>query len=86
MDPRWGPDRDLDLISPDELEDRDFLEATQAALMRGYSKLTGEEEDERQARIDAAIEHVCAGCGCSESRSCPGGCVWATDRLCSRCV
>jgi hypothetical protein len=44
------------------------------------------EEDLRQTRIAAGVEHACANCGCSETRSCDGGCVWATDRLCSRCV
>jgi hypothetical protein len=40
----------------------------------------------RQARIALGEENVCCGCGCSDSRSCPGGCVWATRHLCSRCV
>lgn len=44
------------------------------------------EEAARQARIAAGVEHACAGCGCSESRACEGGCVWATATLCSRCV
>lgn len=43
-------------------------------------------ENERQARIDAGVEHACVACGCSESRACPGGCVWATASLCSRCL
>jgi len=43
-------------------------------------------EIQRQARIAAGVEHACAGCGCSETRSCPGGCVWANERLCSRCL
>jgi hypothetical protein len=45
-----------------------------------------EQEYKRQTRIAAGIEHACAGCGCSESRACPGGCVWATRTLCSRCA
>jgi hypothetical protein len=38
------------------------------------------------ARLEASItdERRCAGCGCSESRACRGGCVWATEFLCSR--
>jgi len=28
----------------------------------------------------------CLGCGCSATRPCPGGCVWATETLCSQCV
>ena len=32
-------------------------------------------------------EHwVCRCCGCSASDPCPGGCVWATPELCSRCA
>ncbi|HEY1234774.1 MAG TPA: hypothetical protein VGH22_15455 [Candidatus Binatia bacterium] len=31
-------------------------------------------------------EEFCRGCGCSQSNPCPGGCVWATPELCSRCV
>ncbi len=52
--------------------------------------LAGEDLDvceaARQARIAAGVEHVCVGCGCSESLSCPGGCVWASPNLCSRCA
>ncbi len=40
----------------------------------------------RQARIAAGGEHCCVICGCSESRACGGGCVWAKPNLCSRCV
>jgi hypothetical protein len=29
---------------------------------------------------------VCQGCGCSGGDPCPGGCVWATPELSSRCV
>ena len=31
-------------------------------------------------------EPTCRGCGCTQSRPCEGGCVWATADLCSRCV
>ena len=44
------------------------------------------EEVLRQARIAAGTEHACAVCGCSDSRACDEGCVWATESLCSRCV
>jgi hypothetical protein len=43
-------------------------------------------EFERQARIAAGAERACLQCGCSESRSCSGGCIWVTQSLCSRCV
>lgn len=36
---------------------------------------------------DAAQDQIiCEGCGCSAFNSCPGGCVWATETRCSRCV
>jgi len=44
------------------------------------------EEFARQLRIADGQETACAGCGCSETRACSGGCVWATAALCSRCV
>lgn len=28
----------------------------------------------------------CKVCGCSADHSCPGGCYWVTDNLCSNCV
>jgi hypothetical protein len=28
----------------------------------------------------------CRKCGCTNRQACPGGCVWATPDLCSRCV
>jgi hypothetical protein len=40
----------------------------------------------RQLRIASGAEYACAGCGCSETRACSGGCCWATETLCSRCV
>lgn len=44
------------------------------------------EEWARQLRIEQGIERACAACGCSETRSCSGGCIWATTNLCSRCA
>lgn len=43
-------------------------------------------EFERQQAIAKGEETACRGCGCSDSRGCSGGCVWATPALCSRCV
>ncbi len=43
-------------------------------------------EFERQIRIAQGQEQACANCGCSCSRACSGDCIWATDKLCSRCV
>lgn len=45
-----------------------------------------EQEYARQRRIANGVETACARCGCSESRPCPGGCLWATALLCSRCI
>jgi len=46
----------------------------------------GREEFARQLRISKGEEHACASCGCSETRCCSGGCCWATETLCSRCI
>lgn len=43
-------------------------------------------EDERQRRITAGLEMECRVCGCSDTRACPGGCIWAAPFLCSRCA
>jgi hypothetical protein len=42
-------------------------------------------EADRQARIAASEEEVCRVCGCSDTKSCPGGCTWAEPGLCSSC-
>ena len=36
--------------------------------------------------LDDDQEQQCIECGCSNSDPCPGGCVWATPNLCSRCA
>lgn len=56
------------------------------AIDQAFAAAAEEFEAERLERIMAGSEHQCAGCGCSESRPCPGGCVWATSAVCSRCV
>lgn len=73
--------------------DEELIDVTDdydAAVSRAEQILEGEEMDAReaarQARIAAGVEHACASCGCSETRACPGGCVWAGPTLCSRCV
>jgi hypothetical protein len=43
-------------------------------------------EAARLARIAAGVEDACRVCGCSETRACPGGCIWAEADLCSRCA
>ncbi len=52
------------------------------AMMKECARL----EFARQLRIASGVEVACARCGCSESRGCSGGCLWVTDRLCSRCA
>ncbi len=36
----------------------------------------------------SALDDVprCQACGCTDFEACPGGCIWATPDLCSRCV
>ncbi len=41
-------------------------------------------EIERQ--IEQSRDGVCAVCGCTPERACPGGCVWIEPDLCSRCA
>lgn len=44
-------------------------------------------DEEYLATGDAAYDEIiCRGCGCSAFNPCPGGCVWATESLCSRCA
>ena len=38
------------------------------------------------AEQDLGEAMSCDGCGCSVLNPCPGGCVWASENLCSRCV
>ncbi len=45
--------------------------------------------DQEQLEDDLGLEDGgprCQGCGCSSTRPCLGGCVWATETLCSQCV
>ena len=28
----------------------------------------------------------CKFCGCTDAQACPGGCSWASERVCSRCA
>lgn len=56
-----------------KLEDDGILELVEAELAR-------------RQRIRAGLERACLTCGCSETRGCPGGCLWASENLCSRCL
>lgn len=86
----FGERETLDELCPDEVRFyRDFMpllmddgneEAQQWMQQRAEAEL------ERQIRIAEDAEQACASCGCSETRACSGGCIWATTTLCSRCV
>lgn len=75
---------------------REDLEALESALpvLMEEGNVAAEEvmkhraqlELNRQKRILTGYEQSCASCGCSESRACSGGCIWATKTICSRCV
>lgn len=43
-------------------------------------------EREMQALLEAGVIHQCRVCGCTELSACEGGCIWATEDLCSRCA
>lgn len=53
---------------------------------QGLMEERGRTEFARQLRIARREETACFACGCSETRACSGGCLWATATLCSRCV
>jgi hypothetical protein len=84
-----------------ERETRDELSDREAAELAEMLPALMDEENEdvqpameevarleyaRQLRIWAGYENACAGCGCSQSKACSGGCVWATPTVCSRCA
>ena len=79
-----------DRLCPEELaqlrEDLPYLMEEGNPAARAAMEECARKEIERQRRIAAGVEQVCARCGCSESRGCSGGCCWATESLCSRCV
>ena len=79
-----------DILSDDEFLE---LEANIGFFMNEHDpevielmEARGRREYARQMRIVAGTEIACANCGCSDSRACSGGCVWATKALCSRCL
>jgi len=74
-------------------EDLARIEAALPVLMdegdpetNAFMEACARAEFERQSRIAAGIERACERCGCSESRSCSGHCIWLTETLCSRCA
>jgi hypothetical protein len=54
-----------------------------AIVVAGLAEVAIEARDQF---AQSAGEQRCSVCGCSNSQACPGGCIWATDTLCSRCV
>lgn len=39
-----------------------------------------------QTDIAIAASGVCRGCGCTDTRACPGGCEWVAEGWCSACA
>src|ERR1700722_10362281 len=76
--------RQLDEFIETELGDQDAAEVYQ--MIGKYAATRLHETEERRQRIAIGLEHRCISCGCSDSRACAGGCVWAGPNLCSRCV
>lgn len=92
----------LDRLTADQLSEEDQRELEESlSFLTATDLLTGEMvypeaaaemekrarfEYQRQLRIASGAEQACAACGCSETRACSGGCIWATRALCSRCV
>lgn len=79
-----------DVLSAEELKEvdlaRDFYLDAENPELIGLMQERARREFARQRRIAAGREQACASCGCSESRACSGGCVWASKAVCSRCV
>lgn len=44
-----------------------------------------DDEDEEQSGCPCGGP-FCAACGCCEHHACPGGCIWASPSLCSKCA
>jgi hypothetical protein len=59
-----------------------------AVVADAIRALVGEAQQAARSQVEGVVtgERRCLNCGCSESHACPGGCVWATESLCSRCV
>jgi hypothetical protein len=68
-------------------ERTDLFVAVDVAVMMSYSFARQSAIAEGEELADSA-ERVCLGCGCTDSRACPGGCSWPRPDvdLCSACV
>jgi len=63
-------------------------EAEIAIVADAIFVLVTEAQQAARRQVEAVVtgERRCAICGCSDGHACAGGCVWATENLCSRCV
>ena len=68
-----------------DFQRRQEMEAAEQQL-RAAGLTVMEFEEAGEDTVVFINEHRCRDCGCSESRACDGGCVWATPNLCSRCA
>ncbi len=80
----------LDVLCAEELarleEDLPILMDEGNPAANAVMEECARKEFARQLRIAEGGEKACARCGCSETRACSGGCIWATNTLCSRCA
>ena len=80
---------------PDGSADDEIEEAHQRVIKKILETVFGcrlvliEEEDEEEPWFypwPRDGTKACRVCGCTNDRSCPGGCYWVEPDLCSRCV
>ena len=51
-----------------------------------FEDLRGSDDEPIFCDVCLEAEPQCLTCGCTDAQACPGGCIWATPNLCSRCV
>jgi hypothetical protein len=62
-----------------------LVNATERLEIAAAQAPTMRRSDDGTVKVVYTPHGVCRGCGCSDERACPGGCVWAEPNLCSRC-
>ncbi|HVL65763.1 MAG TPA: hypothetical protein VM364_00745 [Vicinamibacterales bacterium] len=82
---------DFDGEPDEDEEDDDYLAPLSPADTVPLLAAARQEAAPRWLQADGRIrmpagEMTCRVCGCSDSRACRGGCLWAAPNLCSRCV